>query len=398
MSTKIKQGIEGIYCDVCIGALIAARRALLENSAQEMLSRTKYGKGDTLGLDAIPEIVIEKRLNGFDKNAILITEELGSNTKNRWPSDSAPDKQPIMFYCDPTDRSKFLKKFLEVISKNEPKDLPGTKIGKLLKDIDTLTIWEELGESPLSITGATSAITCVRKGKIIFSVILNYISNEIFVAGPSAVVSLELPEYDDKTLDEIDLAYIMEHGRPLFFPSAQEICNNADESKMFTSFLGKTGYAENFKDSMIFLDNADEFLHHKEPGGPARILYLSYLQKGHGPIGFILANGEKITEWIHWLAFVKFSKNNLGTNALKIYEISMERPWTKDGILMSTSPEYSIFYSDEEGKTLFVDISRLKNFKNPSKFRSMLVVTYSDNETINCIMTKHQYREVTDYI
>lgn len=389
------QGIENSYCDVCIGAAIAAWRTLLEASPMEALNKVKFGskgeKSDTLGLDAIPEIILSERIKDFDSHALFVTEEIGEATKNRWPTDSDPIRQPLMFFSDPTDRSKFLKIFLERISDGKPT----VKIGKLMEKNDCAKDWEEMFESPASITGATSAITCVRKGSIIFSVILNYITQTIYVATPIDVLLLKLPSYDDHNLEKIDLTYIAKHSQQLIFPSAKTICHESDDYKRFVTFLGKTGYTENFNDSMIFFDNPNDYLHHKEPGGPARVLYLSELQKDHGPIGFILANGEKIIEWIHWLAFAKFAKNKKGGQALKVFEISLDRPWTKEGILMSTSTAYSIFFN--ECNRAFLDISRLKNFKNPSKFRSMLVVTPFDNERIISVMREHNYREVSHF-
>lgn len=383
-------GIEKSYCSVCIGALTSAWRALMESSAAELLVKSKYGKGDTLGLDAIPEIVISKRLNDFDRHSILITEEQDKFAQRRWPADPSPILQPLIFFSDPTDRSKFLKMFFEKVSEGSPTK----KIGELLAEKDSVKIWEDIKDAgaPASITGATSSITCVRKGEIIFSVILNYITREIFIACSIGTLWVTLPKFDEAHLDSIDLEYVRREGKTLNFPPSQLTCPLPDDHKRFVTFLGKEGYAENFHDSMIFVDEPDKFLHQKEPGGPSRILYLSELQKNFGSIGFILANGEKIGEWIHWLAFAKFVKNEFGKNALSIFEISLDRPWTKEGVLMSTSPIYSVFCEGEELTSL--DLSRFKYFPLPSRFRSMLLVTPSDNERIIYIMRKHKYREI----
>ncbi|MCX6778753.1 MAG: hypothetical protein NTU97_00790 [Candidatus Magasanikbacteria bacterium] len=333
--------------------------------------------------------MISDRLRAYDQHSILITEELDAIEKRRWPTDSDPARQPLMFFSDPTDRSKFLKMLLVEISQGAPTE----KIGRLFQRPDLVQVWEKLGGAPADITGATSSITCVRKGSMIFSVILNYITGTVFVASPSGVFYLRLPNYQESSLDSVDLDTVFTQGKTLDFPSAQKTCVTADDFHRFTTFLGKTGYRENFLDSHIFVDDMDRFLHHSEPGGPARPLYLSELQNGNGPIGFVMANGEKISEWIHWLAFVKFAKNSLGERALRIFEISLDRPWTKDGVLMSTSEPYSIFCGT--GETAYLDISRLRTFGSPSRFRSMLVVTTWDNEYIIHIMRKFCYREVT---
>jgi len=377
------KGIEARYCDVCVGAVIAAWRNLVEMTASEALQKVKYGKSDTLGLDATPEIIISQRLTDFDGHCFLVTEELDDRYKANWPTDSDPIRQPLMFFSDPTDRSKQLKAFLAALSK----DKPLTKIGELWKEGDCVKKWEDMFEAPASITGATSSITCVRKGAIIFSVIFNYLTQTLFVACASGVYQLKWDEGMD-----VDLAYVLKKGAPVKFPSAAEVCKRPDEFKRFVTFLGKSGYTENFNDSMLFVDKPDDFLHHQQPGGPSRPLYLSELQVGHGPVGFIMANGEKIGEWIHWLSFVKFAREVGGGPALRAFEISLERPWTKEGILMSTSAPYSLFHGDGERK--FLDISRLRNFEHPSRFRSMLVVMRSDNEIMGHIMQKHCYREV----
>ena len=377
------KGIEARYCDVCVGAVIAAGRNLMEMSAAEAFQRVKYGKSDTLGLDAVPEIVITDRLTSFDSHCILITEELDNRYTARWPSDSDPERQPLMFFSDPTDRSKQLKEFLAAISKDQQL----TKISELWKTGDCVQRWEAMFESPATITGPTSSITCVRKGEIIFSVIFNYLTQTLFVACASGVFQLKWIEGV-----EVDLSYVLKNGAPVKFPSAAEVCKRPDDFKRFVTFLGKSGYRENFNDSMLFVDKPDDFLHHQQPGGPSRPLYLSELQVGHGPVGFIMANGEKIGEWIHWLSFVKFAREVGGGPALRAFEISLERPWTKEGILMSTSAPYSLFHGDGERK--FLDISRLRNFEHPRRFRSMLVVMRSDNEIMGHIMQKHCYREV----
>jgi hypothetical protein len=248
-------------------------------------------------------------------------------------------------------------------------------------------------EKPAVITGSTTSITCVRKGKVVFSVILNYIEGAICVASDNGVHWLKLKDYTDLENEKITFSDIIRNGKPLIFPGVSEYGYTPDECKRFVTFLGKSGYRENFTDSMVFVENPDKFLHHRTPPGPPRVLYLSELQHGHGPVGFVLSNGEKIGEWIHWLAFVKNAKNGNGNQALKAFEISLARPWTKYGVLMSTSPEYSLFC--EESDNMYIDISRLRAYKRPSQFRSMLVVLPSDNERIIHVMLELQYREVT---
>ena len=138
------EGVEQKYCDTCINAVIGAWRGLMEVSGQEVLCTVPYGKGDTLGLDAIPEININGRLGAFDSRAFLITEELDEQARRRWPTDSDPERQPLMFFCDPTDRSSQLKKFFERISRDSMTE----KIGNLMEGCDAIKLWEEMFEPP----------------------------------------------------------------------------------------------------------------------------------------------------------------------------------------------------------------------------------------------------------
>ncbi|MDD5342073.1 MAG: hypothetical protein PHI73_01945 [Patescibacteria group bacterium] len=388
MQRTSMQGVERVYCDVCIHALVAAWRELLDSPASETLRHTKYGKGDTLGLDAITEIIIHDRLCDFDRHAILVTEELDDDARERWPTDAEPIRQPLMFFSDPTDRSRQLREYIETISR----ETPIRRLGLLMGRDKGIQVWERMFEKPAMITGATSSITCVRKGQIIFSVILNIVTQTIFVATPLGNVVMRLPRFGDPVCDQVDLNYVLGHGRPLIFPPAKITCQRPDDFKRFVTFLGKEDYEKNFIDSMVFVENPDDFLHHTLPGGPARILYLSELQRGHGPIGFIMANGEKIGEWIHWLAFAKFAMREHGGHQLRIFEIAIPRPHYKDGVLMSTAPAYSIF--SQLGSTVYLDVSRLRTFETPSRFRSMLVVAPFDNERIAHIMRQHCYREI----
>ncbi|MDO8261540.1 MAG: hypothetical protein Q7T50_08695, partial [Candidatus Magasanikbacteria bacterium] len=83
-----------------------------------------------------------------------------------------------------------------------------------------------------------------------------------------------------------------------------------------------------------------------------------------------------------------------GNPALMLYEVSNERPHTKEGIPMSTHPSNSIFYK-RNGES-FIDVSHIRRFDPPSHFRSMLVIAPWDNEYILVAMTTKNNREVSD--
>jgi len=108
-------------------------------------------------------------------------------------------------------------------------------------------------------------------------------------------------------------------------------------------------------------------------------------------MGFILANGEKITEWLHWLPHIIFAREGQ-EKMLRLFEISHERPLTKEGILMATSPSYSVF-QQFDGITA-VDVNFLKRIPNPSRYRSTLMVALRGNEWVNHLMEQLCYREL----
>lgn len=384
------QGIEIAYLDVSINSLIGAWQALMQSSAAEALDKTDYGKKDTFGFDAIAEIAITNKILEFDRHAILITEELDDQAYRRWPTDSDPIRQPLMFFSDPIDRSIEMIEFLKTISK----DAPTEKIGNLTKNCCPEEIWEKDFSSPAVITGPTSAITCIRKGKIVFSVILNLITRTLSVATDAGVFLYGLKPFTEESNKKVNFNTVKTKGKRLIFPGTEELKYSSDQCKRFVTFLGKKGYKENFDDSKIFTEGLNSHIHYDKPPGPPRVLYLSEIQPKDKPVGFILSNGEKIGEWIHWLSFAKYSLNSNGGRALRVFEIALERPWIKNGMLMSTSIPYSLFYIKNE--SMYLDISQLRNFERPSQFRSMIVVVRFDNERIINILRQRQYREITE--
>ncbi len=387
------QGVEISHMNAAIKAVLKSFYDFRNNTAGEALRPVaRYGKKDTLGMDAGPEITICSELTQYDTGAVVITEEAG--TKGSFflgdsfrPND--PQTFRTVFISDPTDRSNQLKAFLN--------DCPqGMRIGDILNDPETVKAWQLKVSGPASISGATSAISCIRRGVPIFSVIVNYITQELYVSCGAGNRVIRLP---DERPGRIDLAYIRERGQPVTFPS---IGGNSDSMKRFVTFLGdtgKAGYNENFDDSKLMTDDdKGRFLHYGTPGGPSRVLYLSSLfveaPASDKPIGFVLANGEKIGEWVHWLSFVQHAKNvhDESQPALILFEVFQERPWTKEGILMSTPPDYSVFH--EYGGRMFIDTSRLLRMSNPSKLRSTLIVAPYDNRWVVSSSSQSGYRPI----
>jgi hypothetical protein len=382
------QGVEISHVNAAIAAGLKAYYDFLNSTGEEALRPiVAYGKKDTLGMDAGPEITIYDALVHYDSGAVVLTEERGSDgvTFNHPFRPDAPHTFRTVFICDPTDRSNDLKRFLEDFPKEE-------KIGDILSREDTVAKWEERFSGPATITGATSAISCIRRGAPIFAVIVNYITKELVVSCAAGNRILKLPS--DRP-DMVDLTYMRTHGKLLSFPGV-----NGDTKGMrrFATFLGDTGkigYRENFVESgLLSSDEVERFLHYGKPGGPSRALYLSAVQPRETPMGFILSNGEKISEWIHWLSFVRFARSEYDDSqpALLAFEVFNDRPTVKEGILMSTPPNYSIF-REHDGR-MYIDTNALLEKSTPSKVRSMLLIAPFDNRWAVRTSSQNGYRPI----
>lgn len=383
------QGVEKSHLNAAIAAVLKAYYDFIHSTVEDALRKiATYGKKDTLGMDAGPEITICEELGRYDAGAVVITEEIGSKGAHLFSDTFRPnDPQTFrtVFISDPTDRSNQLKAFLTTF----PKEL---KINNIFEDPATKGKWEKDFSAPASITGATSAISCIRRGVPIFAVIVNYITQELMV---SCAAGNRILKLSNKRPETIDLDYVYTNGKPLSFPNMDKETKNMQRFVTFLGDAGKAGYKENFLDSELMSEEKmNEFLHYGKPGGPSRVLYLSSLQTCPTPIGFVLANGEKIGEWIHWLSFMQFarSQNDDSQPALTLYEVFQDRPWTKEGVLMSTPPNYSVF-REYEGK-FFIDTSLLLRMPNPSKLRSTLIIAPFDNRWVMRLSSQSGYRTI----
>ncbi len=386
------QGVEISHLNAAISAALKAYYDFRHSTVEDALRPiAAYGKKDTLGMDAGPEITICEELGRYDAGAVVVTEEIGSRGMRFSDTFRPNDPQTFrtVFICDPTDRSNQLKEFLSGFPKKR-------QIGDILGESSALAKWEKKFSTPVSITGATSAISCIRRGVPIFTVIVNYITQELVVSCAAGNRILKLPSERPRL---VGLEYVRMNGELITFPGI----DGMKSMRRFVTFLGdagKAGYWENFKDSGLMSDTdlkkkrIGGLLHYEKPGGPSRILYLSSLQSRSKPVGFILANGEKIGEWIHWLPFVQFacSQTDESQPALILYEVFQNRPWTKEGVLMSTPPNYSVFR--EYGSKLYIDTSWLLRMPNPSRLRSTLIVAPYDNRWAVRASSQSGYRPV----
>lgn len=375
--------------NLMINAAINAHLGLFSTPMGDLISEISPGKMDTLGMDWTAETRIRKTVKEFDSSIILVTEE-DEPERKEWPLFTNSDSREVVMISDPIDRSSQMKEFLTRMSAG----FQTTSIFERLNDVDIVDMWEnKIAEKPSIITGGTTAITCLIGGSVLAAVIVNHIYRNIMIAVEAGVYTFSL-ELSEKELKALDMAKIVKKGTNVYFPGSERTCNSVSDKKIYTAFAGKEGYPENLQESKIFIDDCMTHIHHDKPGGPTRVFYLSNLQKTFGPVGFILSNGEKITEWIHWLAVVKYGKDINGNPALEVYEVSIKRPNTKEGILMSCYPTYSIF--TQRNDEAYIDIAFLRRFPASSHYRAMLVVVPRDNDTMIDAMNKHGFRELSN--
>lgn len=381
-------GVEKSHLNAAISAALKAYYDFLHSAVGDSLrSITSYGKKDTLGMDAGPEITICQELRNYDSGAVVITEEIGS--KGRILNDSFRSNDPqlsrTVFICDPTDRSKQLHEFLQKF----PEEMP---IGDIFSDPSSKAKWEVEFGAPASITGATSAISCIRRGIPIFAVIVNYVTQELIISCAAGNKILNLPS---ERPGSIELNTVLSHGSNISF---EKIDGKIGSMQKFVTFMGdskKTGYKENIEACEIMSESQlKSYIHYGSPGGPSRSLYLSSLQTKTDPIGFVFGNGEKIGEWIHWLPFVRFARSSEDDSqpALILFEVFHDQPRTKEGILMSTPLNYSIF--QEHDQKLFMDTNALLRMINPSQYRSTLILAPYDNRWAMRASSQSGYRHL----
>lgn len=373
------KGIDRAYMNASIEALISGYQGLCYSPIEEAIAPVRYGKSDTKSLDSIPEIAIAEVIEKFDSNAVLITEERGSKQRDR---QLLSDGGYILF-SDPTDGSNQLNQFLSHFN-------PKITVGQALSGDDALISWETVICAPADITGPWSAITCVKAGKPIFAVMLNYLTRDLLIVAIHGITKKQLPPYNQIGSCKLDYEITTTGEEIKFLPVSHE--TDYDRYRQYVTYKEKKIYEDNFLDCGIFRhpDDMPKPIC-QTPPGPARPLYLSSLNQAN-TVGFIAANGEKIGEWAHWLPFVRFAKYN-GEPVLKLYEVTHERPWTNNEILMAPSPPYSIFDVNPQG-ICRLDPNKLKWFDNLSHFRSTLIIAPDGNHWINQEMGAWCYREL----
>lgn len=356
------QKVEQYLLYECVEALKDVLDGIRSTPVKTLVKKAKSGKRDSLYLDVLPENILrDKLLDDYDEHIVLVTEE-----KGKFNYEEISEAEVVVF-SDPTDRSKYLEKFIqqEVLEKSSSNPL----FGSILDSQETIDRWERLTNVPARLSGACCAVTTVKRGEICFSMILNYITQELVLAckdfiGYCPVKNINLKAGDHK----------FSNWTKIRFPKPTK-------KTSYVTFLGKN-YKECLDKSGV-LDDAFTPLE-QEPGGPARILYLSNI--GRSPAGFVLSNGEKIGEWIHWLAYCKYSDD------LVAYSIYPGTFFAKDDVLMTPSPPYSVLEPNK--RLLLLNYGKLRYFENPSRYREMILISHRNNNLIRARVEVNRSRRL----
>lgn len=355
--------VEKHLLDFCIEVLVDVYVKLRDTTAEELIRPSISGKEDSLFLDVLPENMLRLRLlTEYDRHIVLVTEE-----KGEFNYEEISEAEFVIF-SDPTDRSKQLKMFIQAGITRGVIQLHSL-LAELLTSDEAMPLWEEVGGTPAQLSGSCCSLTVVKRGEILFSLILNYITGEVSVACKDRIGTCQI----DASVPSAALPSITK-WREVGFAEPRN-------GKSYVTYLGKS-YRQYLEDAKLL--SPTYTTDQTEPGGPLRILYLSDLNPE--PQGFILSNGEKIGEWIGWLAFCRYSSE------LVAYSIFPGTSFARDDILMTPSPPYSILESGS--RSLRLNYEKLKYFDNPSRYREMILVTHHKNSLIRAKIEAVKAREL----
>lgn len=340
------KGIEKDLREMSVHALTEALREIRRLRCDFAVEKVRSGKSDTYGLDAIPEEVIKLEVGKYDRNIVLVTEETGK----MYSGEQGLEPTQTVLICDPTDRSIKMREFLQGLISRDA-DMGRATVDEALSQ--HTAEWEEQYGNP-TISGASASISAIRDRRILFNCMVNYVTGEVFIADSTGTRKGKINE---------------EETEEVRFPPT------ARGSAKFMTFLGKDGYPENLEKCNLGLDPDD--CADRWTGGPLRILNLSGVDDGD--VSFVLSNGEKVCEWIGWLAWVQYAREpgQKDEPALQAFRLFFESPRTRQLVLVAPGPHYSVFV--QEGGETRVNLDRMFQLADPSHYRETILVTPRDN-------------------
>jgi hypothetical protein len=296
--------------------------------AEEMVQPANGYKEDTLQLDVFFEQRLIKGLLDIEPNAVIISEESGRTPKGRKLSNNTP-----VYFIDPVDMSEQLKEKLQGKT-GFVQDILGeyrkAEFDDYLKqNIHTIFVTSCFNEFDSDVPA--TFVTRVLNGRTETTGI-----NIVYLGG-----------YSSKSL--VGACWIKGPYKYLW----------PDKHYIFTCTHG--GSRQLNLRNLGFIPVA---VHHAEEG-PHRFVHLRSISP---KTVCIMSNGEKITEWIHWL-----SCND--RDIFSLYDISYPNSPQKDGFCYA--PDFSLSPLISDGKSFSVDVEKLDFLENPALYRATLFITSS---------------------
>jgi transcriptional regulator with XRE-family HTH domain len=350
---EMMQGIETGYLGAAMRALKAARMSLLAQTPPASLL-PGAGKADAMLFDAVTEQAIAAQLRAFNSRCAIITEEVGAIGERRHAAS-------ISYVVDPFDRSR---PFFRAVS-----ELLRTEKCRTLGDVITDSRFQMR-----SLLAPFGSITCIREGEIVFNAMLDYASGTVYVASKGFIGYGDI----DACPDPHSLA---EKGTEVTFspkPGPQYLCFTGDPDKDRDQTVNEqSSKYEQILKALGFEPSLHLGL--TNPGGPARILYLSDVHEDTDNPTFILSNGEKIFEFLGWLAFAVHSQE------LAVYELYSSGFEARGLILQAPPPNYSAFLPTPTGFRL--NLEKIIDLDPPGHYRGAIVVTHA-RSTVACALMR----------
>lgn len=368
-----------------IYAAVIACRDLLEATIDDALASAdrlstglhdqltlKIGKSDTLGLDLIPESAILDIVGRIPETS-LITEERGVSSRSQLRHLRTGQWAVV---ADPTDGSRQLRQFLELI----PHESRQQRLGDVLTTAAARQRWSAMYPPDAAITAAIVAVTLMERGVPVCSVLINYLTTDLLLLCPGGIWRTLLPHYSAMESQCPTLEKIFAEGSQVQFRPRGH--HSAADHNRFVTFLGKSGYPDNLKSAKLFGAHDLPSSLYLDPTGPARWLFLTHLYSGN-PVGFIIANGERLGEWVHWITAVRFARCG-GGSLLRLFEvINPEAPQKESFPMAALNEGYSVFQEDDvRAGCARIDTHFLSRFRNPSRLRSTLIMAGTENHWV----------------
>ena len=296
-----------------VGAVIEAARIVWRLESHEAIQAAP-GKEDTLRLDAAAEDTLIDWLEAPD--TAIVTEERGLH-----PPGARLDEMEWVHVVDPLDNSRPALGILAAAPGN-------SAVGAVLAS-------QKMPE----LEAPAISVCSVREGILCHAVLLNLARPRLYVASAEGCFTIDIRG--------------AENGAPDLEESRVEIPWPEAGRGVRTYTGGREIYLEHAAACGFAATESVE-------SGPHRVLYLTGLSAS--PSSAVLANGEKLGEWISWLAFAKWSR------CAAACAVHRRGAPARGGMSLSPAASQSVL---GEGRILW---SRLRGVANPSNYRETVAV------------------------